>query len=443
MEKTIFVKFSEDRAPEFRIRTRIVSDNGQKVIYKSGIDGKVTDHLRQILQKYEWLVQRYQDSDVSVNEVSETERGMRFEFVTGESLQAKLDRCILQGDTNAAKTLIQTYEEKMLRTGSFEGDLSFSDEEKKIFGNVTMQGGDLAYANNVDMNFPNILVDDDVWNVIDYEWTFNFPIPQKYILYRALLYWKITSGVLDEYTMEEVMSWGDLTDEETAIFRDMECSFQRYIKGATKTFREVAQKECLPQYSLNAINEIVTEQQQKNEKIKVFYPIDQEYSESNAQYVYRTFLGEMELPYEIEVDESYHHIRIDPVEEACTIRFDGASIEGEELEWSHNGVQLSENVIGFSHTDPQIIIDTKGKKGRLQIRCQCLNMVDKTIMDGIILSASDRQCRINEDDDIIRCQQETIQEQQRIIDKLKSMKCYKIYSKARNIKNHIKEIVGV
>ncbi len=59
--------------------------------------------------------------------------------------------------------------------------------QEKI-GNVTL---DLTHWPGKDLYSDGDIEDEIlslVWNVIDYEWTFDFPLPMKYIKYRSLLY---------------------------------------------------------------------------------------------------------------------------------------------------------------------------------------------------------------------------------------------------------------
>ncbi|MEE8886450.1 MAG: hypothetical protein SOI56_07805 [Eubacteriales bacterium] len=78
---------------------------------------------------------------------------------------------------------------------------------------------------------------EDKWDVIDYEWTFDFPIPVKFVMYRALFYYahyrpgreSFVSGLYEKYGIDA---------ETKEVFRLMEDSFQRWIMGSTKPIRD-------------------------------------------------------------------------------------------------------------------------------------------------------------------------------------------------------------
>ena len=68
-------------------------------------------------------------------------------------------------------------------------------EFAEVFGEGKLpEGIPCAAVSDVDMIFSNIFVEsgkaaaDSAWTVIDYEWTFAFPIPKKYLIYRAIYF---------------------------------------------------------------------------------------------------------------------------------------------------------------------------------------------------------------------------------------------------------------
>lgn len=84
---------------------------------------------------------------------------------------------------------------------------------------------------NIDLVPANILIEKDRVSVIDYEWTFRFPIPCKYILYRMIHYYLESDG--KRRILKELDFYGKagITDEEMKIFAEMEQNFQKYMEG--------------------------------------------------------------------------------------------------------------------------------------------------------------------------------------------------------------------
>lgn len=440
MEKLIYVKFSEDRAPEFCIKTKIMSDDDCKIIYKSSIDGTISEHLQLMPERHQWLLERYTSDDVVINDVTRTDKGMRFAFVKGESVQAQLDRYIAQADCIHAKNLIQTYIKKMLNISAYRGDFEPDNDGKKIFGNVVMKNVDLANVSDIDMIFSNILIDDNKWNVIDYEWTFDFPIPQKFILYRALLYWKNTSNVMENHSWDELMSWGEISEKEAKVFDEMETAFQHYVAGNTETFRTKAYHECKPQYSINQMNQRIIDRQLKNEKLRIYFPTGHGYDEANAQDFYRPFVDNQYKLFEIDIKEAFTEIRLDPVEQPCALMVQEITLAGQELNYMHNGILLSEKVIGFDHNDPQIILNIAEKTGKLRVGYWVLDIDDALNLSDVL--GYERRLREKQQhliDELTVTTETTIKRQQEMIDAFTTTIWYKGYCAAKNIKRHLKK----
>ncbi|MBC5686654.1 hypothetical protein H8R94_08600 [Roseburia sp. NSJ-9] len=448
MEKTIYIKFSEDRAPEFCSKTRIAIADGNKVIYKSDPNGQISEHLALMPEKHQWLVERYGDTAIDINDVKRTDKGMQFAFVSGESIQSKLDLYILQGNEKKVRQLLNEYVERLLRHGSYRGDFQPNADEQKIFGNVEMRDIDLAKVSNIDMIFPNVLVDEEKWHVIDYEWTFDFEIPQKFILYRALLYWNSTSNALKNHTWEEVLDLGEISLIEAEIFEKMEACFQRYVAGETETFRTKANYECKPQFSINQINQKIIRTKIKKEPLKVYYPTEKGYDEENTCTFYWERRDDQAI--KIDIKEAYDKLRLDPIEQSCMIRIDKVSLNGEPLSYSYNGVEMSENVIGFDHNDPQIIVDLEGKKGTFCVRYEIMYADDFEWLNEVV--SYERALREEKQryiEKIEREAQSTILEQQEIInakttmiDQFMPTVWYKAYHLTRLIKNYLNRKMG-
>lgn len=443
MEKLIYVKFSEDRAPEFCIKTQIMAEGEKRTIYKSGIDRAITEHLRRMPDRYQWLTERYCNVNVWVNEVRESLEGMEFPFVHGESLQTHLDHYLAQKDYQRVQELICEYTEKLLLEKAYTGDFSPNEEESRIFGDIVLEDVKLAQVSNIDMIFSNILIDEKGWHLIDYEWTYNFPVPQKFILYRALLYWKHTSNVLEDYALEDVLSWGHITQEEAKIFSDMEIAFQKYVAGDKETFRTKAYEDCKTSYSINDINQYIIEKEKSNDKLHVYFPIGHAYREDHARDFYRHITASGNRVFDIELEEAYSEIRLDPVENPCVVVIKELTLAKTPITYRHNGIQLGENMIGFEHCDPQIILQTEGRQGTLRIDYTVyVNRKDGRLRRLVEYERSlrdEEQQQISKLDEQIAGLKETCSVQQSMIKAFEPTVWYKMFCFMEKVKRHVKK----
>ena len=74
-------------------------------------------------------------------------------------------------------------------------------------------------VSNLDLIFPNIILTDGTWNVIDYEWTFEAEVPLKFIIHRAIyLYCQSAKRkVLEEMGIYQMFG---ISKEEEDKFQD-------------------------------------------------------------------------------------------------------------------------------------------------------------------------------------------------------------------------------
>ena len=240
-EKLQYCRYSNERAKGLRIRTDILADRVRKVAY----DIDSISHIQQLEKWGEKLNQQltsveFMGKKVVGNHICEKdERSVSFDFVHGMSLEQHLDELILQGHVQSAKTLLLSFC-KLLNTQPGLRVFEQTKEFAKVFGtlneeklNQIAQEGLPLYAapvTNIDMICQNVLLSDQV-HVIDYEWTFDFPIPVDYVIYRILFFYlefqdrKAAFGDFDFY---EALS---ITEEKKKMFAGMETAFQKYVQG--------------------------------------------------------------------------------------------------------------------------------------------------------------------------------------------------------------------
>ena len=109
-----------------------------------------------------------------------------------------------------------------------------SDKFREFFGDMDIPSGIPALKNsNADMIFSNFLKTDDGTFCIDYEWFFDFPVPEDYIRYRVYrcafesyinIAWKIR-------TRQEFAVLLGIDEKLADIFDLMEDRFQQRISG--------------------------------------------------------------------------------------------------------------------------------------------------------------------------------------------------------------------
>lgn len=259
MERTIYAKYSNERAERFCIRTDIVTDeSGEKKVYKYALTKAAEPHIRHIGEVYQTLTAAYDGSGISFcpaetqmidgsgHPIASADMQMIDEsggacrsaspFLTGVSLQDVLERMLDCGDTDGIRRILQAYIRRVRESG---GSRPFAPtpEFTRVFGeHVPDVAYDSADASDIDMIFSNIFVEketgaalDGAWTVIDYEWTFDFPVPKAFVIYRALYFAWHQVFYKADICLARLLALAEITQEEAAAFRQMEECFQGYM----------------------------------------------------------------------------------------------------------------------------------------------------------------------------------------------------------------------
>lgn len=103
----------------------------------------------------------------------------------------------------------------------------------QVFGDVELTGEySCAKMSNIDLVPANILILKDRQVVIDYEWTFDFPVPAGFILYRMIHYYLESDGKRRVLKDRDFYGKAGITQEELAVYGEMERNFQKYMQGS-------------------------------------------------------------------------------------------------------------------------------------------------------------------------------------------------------------------
>jgi hypothetical protein len=184
-------------------------------------------------------------------------------------------------------------------------------------------------VNNIDLLFDNILIADGKKYVIDYEWTFEFPVPVDFILYRTIHYYLLENEITDAGLRERVMALIGLSDREQMVFGQMEKCFQQYILGVTVPLRNILKtaagdekwKRKGPETETGtfAQNLRMTAAEGGNSLEKragmIYYDFGAGYSEKDVVPYFPDQSGDV-CRVTIEVPAGCRNIRMDPVEES-------------------------------------------------------------------------------------------------------------------------------
>ncbi len=234
-EKVLFSKFSNERAPQFQIRTDIVEkQNGERCVVKYPLKPEAEFHVKKMQEAYERLTRECEDENISFCPVRWNGKGAESPFARGKTLQEILHDKLEAGDTKEAlelvKDFVERYRSYLIKREECSGSDSKEVRQRKS-SDIEGAAAETTFVNNIDMVFSNIFVEGDKWTVIDYEWSFEKEIPADFMLYRVLFRASIDLSSFEAMQLNHLLDLADISETEAAEYRKMEEEFQNYING--------------------------------------------------------------------------------------------------------------------------------------------------------------------------------------------------------------------
>lgn len=356
LEQIFYTKFSSGRAPEFSIQTRIAQDiAGKPILYKKAEYPNGQKHISHMAEAGKRLQALWQEKNLlHVNHSIVQADKIEFEYLKGVTMEEQLDLLLEQGKYQEAADTICSALKRLQESASTE-IFKMTPEFQQVFGQAEIPSEEPAVSvADVDLIFSNLLcTEDGSWHVLDYEWTFFFPVPVRFILYRALHYYlELSPGrrkLKDYYDF-----YGELgiTLEYQKIFAGMEQQFQNYISGDSISLAglyPVMGKRALPLKDLLEGTD--------RRRVQIYLDYGQGFSEKDSYFIEGYYRERLE--YTVTVPEQAVGIWIDPALSACILR-------KVELYWMGSGLPVKYRTTGFSwegncylfdNSDPKIIIE--------------------------------------------------------------------------------------
>lgn len=347
-EKVLYSKYSNERRDEFRIRTDIIKkSNGERIVKKSPMSKKAIGHIKKMEKMYKLLSDNWEKNAVLFNKYMETEDGIEFEYIQGKHLGEEIKQMLNEGKRNNAIEKICTFFDVIIRAA--KEDFEETEEFKKVFGRCPLKGVKAIDGADIDLILENIIYRDGKWNILDYEWSYNFPIPVNYILYRSLEH-----QAPDEIKQLKLCDKYGISEEEKLIYKSMEEHFMREYVYENQIL--LADSPIIkPKICING--EMIQKEIEKC-NIKVYYDCGQGFSENNIRYF--SYEKPEDIYIEIPIEKNVRSIRIDPMEKPGIIYID--KLEAEKKSESHglkyytNGLEIEKNAFVFETSDPWITI---------------------------------------------------------------------------------------
>lgn len=230
MEKIIYAKCSTERKPAYQIVTVIGEENGKRSVRKTAVCPDARAHIRHI---YETFLSGTKAVDTERVHLAACrmidENSVEFEYIEGKRLDCILRQHIEEKNLTCIAEDIGLLRKLIYDVREIEG-FSASDAFTAVFGSGDdLCGEPAARGMNIDMAMSNIILNEHI-NIIDYEWTFDFLVPLKFILYRSL-FLDGDVNAADPEIKNLILNTAEITEEEQVRFLEMEKVFQNHISG--------------------------------------------------------------------------------------------------------------------------------------------------------------------------------------------------------------------
>lgn len=350
-KEIVYVKFSNDRNEKFKIITSVINENQKLKVLKT-FDGD--DSKQHISSMYDTFLKMQTTKAFQYNKAYKENGYLAFEYVNGYSFEKCLLDSIVQSDTNEYLAMIGRYY-NMINMGSVKVSDYNTKEFETVFGETKLNHEENCInPANIDLIFENIIKREDTFVIIDYEWTFNFYIPTKYIFWRALeIFYEKYGAIVDNlYSLKSLLELYQIDD-------NMLYAFKKWNKHFLKEY--VNYNEQLGNYVKPELNVSLSNMLKKAEPNSIvsalYVDTGKGYNEEQKLYSKALFDGEKySLYFNISSLKGIKDIRFDPLElDLCRINI--INIDTDIINFSFgasNASLTSGNYYEFWNMDPML-----------------------------------------------------------------------------------------
>lgn len=332
-----YVKYSNDRADDYALRTEIVDTPQGRMVRKIPLSKEAKEHIRGMKRSYELLKKRYEGSGLRINpcELSQDGGYAQFPYEKGVTLEELLDECLKKDNLDEFYRLFDRYYEL----------ISWGEDQP---------------VTDYDLIFSNILVDGDNWTVIDYEWTVEQRIPASEIGFRAVYCYVLEEEKRNKLNLDLIINKLGITQSEAEDYREKEGQFQKKVTGKRKSMGEI--RASLGTYCVDP--KMLMEHHLKkilDQRIQIYYDRGNGFSEADSFYMPDVYVDEFRMEAEIPVDGNVKALRLDPADRSCMIKITELSLNGTVIplqkKWIEtNGKMIKSGCYVFDTQDPNINI---------------------------------------------------------------------------------------
>lgn len=357
--KKIYSKFTKERDRRFQIETAIyVTEDGKKAISKRALLPEGQEHIVNIYQNYQY----FKEQGICLLTPCRMEhKAVFFDFVTGDSYYTQILQALENKDQDRLQLVLEKYKDIFETMYPAQTPFEKTESFVSVFGNIDIPSEMSAVKKlNIDLTFDNLVENGENTIILDYEWIFDFPVPVKFSIYRALfaIALKHKAALNKLMTEDELFEYFNISIEERKIFAQMNDGFMFYVEG-----KDYSYSRTLNQYK-QEVYYFDEEMKTEPSYAQIYLDRGMGYSEENSR-MFPILKEQREVELEMTLDPLHmpREIRIDPLNTSVMIRMiymEADTTEGirkitiEQTEQNAN--TCAGNDLVFKSSDPQILL---------------------------------------------------------------------------------------
>lgn len=368
-ERLVYAKYSLTRREDLSIKTLIYADReGRRRVVKEAAFADSERQLSRIEKAYASLTGTFAGIPVSVNRLTRQGKSLVFDYLEGRPLSEKVGALAAAGDEEGLEKTLTAYREAVEKAYAKRVPFAAEGDYRAVFGDVEPAGMEAVRGLDMDLLFENILLTEDGRpHIIDYEWTFDFLLPLKYLYYRAVFFFTVerADALAGDGLRQKLMAFFNISRHEQEIFSEMENAFQASLISDETGLP-------FPDDDHNVHLQKLLSGEERLDRVQVFFDKGGGFTEADSVFLFRRNTGGP-TGFDIELPQGTRAVRIDPGEDPVILSvrkavFTAGSGGQTDAEFAVNGEAVGD--WNLCPPDPQIVLQTDGDKARLHIEIE-------------------------------------------------------------------------
>jgi len=312
----IYAKMGMDRKPSFQIVTKIVKEsNGDLKVIKSPMRVQSNKHIEKM---YSYYLENNSLGKMKNAKLDKRDNSVEIEYIKGKTLEKILIDMLKVGQKEKFEHTIQSFYSELMQNVEDRDDYC-NEKFQSVFGKSKLEISlNCKFRSNIDLIFSNIILKDEKYYIIDYEWIFDLWIPQEYVAWRSLYYLYIGNKIVQKnYRLEELLSIIHLDEKLHSVFTKWDDFFgNNYVRD---NINEIHEKNVL-----NIEPELSEFLKESKRESALYIDFGDGFSEQHKiiseMHIQK---GVFKVEFKLETENNnrrIHSLRWDPLEQSCQLK---------------------------------------------------------------------------------------------------------------------------